>query len=123
LLAALLPPAGRAGQDEVEPIRDAGPMNESPIPVTAGLGFIGSALTRPLVRADRAVVVSDNLKYAGNLDSLQDVVALENFAFGIAWPCRPKVVSAKDRGAPRLRYLEHAAASLPAFEPPLRSSE
>jgi dTDP-4-dehydrorhamnose 3,5-epimerase len=42
---------------------------------------------------------------------------------GIAWPGRPGVVSAKDRAAPRLRDLEHLAASLPAFEPPRRSSE
>jgi dTDP-4-dehydrorhamnose 3,5-epimerase len=42
---------------------------------------------------------------------------------GIAWPNRPGIISAKDRAAPRLRDLEHAAASLPAFEPPRRNSE
>jgi dTDP-glucose 4,6-dehydratase len=56
-------------------------MNESPILVTGGAGFIGSALTRRLALAGRPVVVMDKLTYAGNLDSLQDVIALDNFIF------------------------------------------
>jgi dTDP-glucose 4,6-dehydratase len=56
-------------------------MTESPILVTGGAGFIGSALTRRLVRAGRPVVVMDTLTYAGNLESLREVSGLDGFAF------------------------------------------
>jgi dTDP-glucose 4,6-dehydratase len=56
-------------------------MTESPILVTGGAGFIGSALTRRLVRAGRRVVVMDTLTYAGNLESLREVSGLDGFAF------------------------------------------
>ncbi len=44
--------------------------------VTGGAGFIGSALVRRLVRdTDRTVVNVDRLTYAGNLDSIADLMA------------------------------------------------
>jgi dTDP-glucose 4,6-dehydratase len=53
----------------------------SPVLVTGGAGFIGSALVRRLAHAGRRVVVLDKLTYAGNLDSLAEVSALPEFAF------------------------------------------
>ena len=48
--------------------------------VTGGAGFIGSALTRHLVRElDAEVLVIDKLTYAGNLASLAPVAAAPNF--------------------------------------------
>lgn len=49
-------------------------MTPSPVLVTGGAGFIGSALVRTLVRErGERVVTADNLTYAGNLDSLLPV--------------------------------------------------
>jgi dTDP-glucose 4,6-dehydratase len=53
----------------------------SPIFVTGGAGFIGSALVRRMVRDGRSVVVIDKLTYAGNLDSLADVQRMPGYAF------------------------------------------
>ena len=50
--------------------------------VTGGAGFIGSALTRHLVRDEGAeVLVVDKLTYAGNTSSLKEVSSMPGFSF------------------------------------------
>jgi dTDP-glucose 4,6-dehydratase len=50
--------------------------------VTGGAGFIGSALTRHIIRATpHDVLVVDKLTYAGNLDSLASVSTSPRFSF------------------------------------------
>jgi dTDP-glucose 4,6-dehydratase len=50
--------------------------------VTGGAGFIGSALVRTLVRTSAHRVVNvDKLTYAGNLDSLVDVIGDPRYTF------------------------------------------
>lgn len=50
--------------------------------VTGGAGFIGSAVVRHIINHTQdAVVVVDNLTYAGNLASLAPVAQSERFAF------------------------------------------
>jgi dTDP-glucose 4,6-dehydratase len=50
--------------------------------VTGGAGFIGSAVTRRIIRqTPDSVVVVDKLTYAGNLDSLADVSDDPRYAF------------------------------------------
>ncbi|CAN5196381.1 dTDP-glucose 4,6-dehydratase [soil metagenome] len=50
--------------------------------MTGGAGFIGSALVRHLIaRTDAAVLVVDNLTYAGSLESLADVRDASRFRF------------------------------------------
>jgi dTDP-glucose 4,6-dehydratase len=50
--------------------------------ITGGAGFIGSALTRYLLReTDVAVLNVDKLTYAGNLESLQGVSESERYRF------------------------------------------
>jgi dTDP-glucose 4,6-dehydratase len=49
--------------------------------VTGGAGFIGSAVCRHLVASGYHVVNVDKLTYAGNLDSLHDVLARPNYSF------------------------------------------
>ncbi|MBR1871053.1 MAG: dTDP-glucose 4,6-dehydratase [Kiritimatiellae bacterium] len=50
--------------------------------VTGGAGFIGSALTRHLIKETQAeVLVIDALTYAGNLSSLAEVEASDRFRF------------------------------------------
>jgi dTDP-glucose 4,6-dehydratase len=53
----------------------------SPILVTGGAGFIGSAVVRRLVADGRRVVNVDKLTYAANLDSLAGVADSELYAF------------------------------------------
>jgi dTDP-glucose 4,6-dehydratase len=69
-------------------------MNVSPVLVTGGAGFIGSAVARRLARTGRPVVVLDKLTYAGNLDSLDEVAALPGFAFEQADICDADAVAA-----------------------------
>jgi dTDP-glucose 4,6-dehydratase len=50
--------------------------------VTGGAGFIGSALVRMLIRdAGYRVVTVDKLTYAGNLESLEEVLDAPNHRF------------------------------------------
>ena len=50
--------------------------------VTGGAGFIGSAVIRHIIRnTSDAVVNLDKLTYAGNLESLHEVVNSERYAF------------------------------------------
>jgi dTDP-glucose 4,6-dehydratase len=56
--------------------------------VTGGAGFIGSAVTRKLVReTPNDVLVVDKLTYAGNLDSLKPVAGEARFRFEQADIC------------------------------------
>jgi dTDP-glucose 4,6-dehydratase len=56
--------------------------------VTGGAGFIGSAVTRKLVReTPNDVLVVDKLTYAGNLDSLKPVLGEARFRFEQADIC------------------------------------
>jgi len=49
--------------------------------VTGGAGFIGSAVCRLLIQEGHYVVCYDKLTYAGNMDSLRDIVNNERFVF------------------------------------------
>ena len=50
--------------------------------ITGGAGFIGSAVIRHLIRhSEHTVVNLDKLTYAGNLESLDDVVGNQRYAF------------------------------------------
>jgi len=61
--------------------------------VTGGAGFIGSAVTRHIIKGtDDEVCVLDKLTYAGNLDSLAPVAADPRYAFVRADICDRKAV-------------------------------
>ena len=49
--------------------------------VTGGAGFIGSAVCRMLIEQGDYVVCYDKLTYAGNMDSLRDVIDHQRFHF------------------------------------------
>ena len=50
--------------------------------ITGGAGFIGSALTRHLIKnSDCSVLVYDKLTYAGNLSSLTSISSSDRFSF------------------------------------------
>lgn len=50
--------------------------------VTGGAGFIGSAVIRQIIRnTNDSVVNLDKLTYAGNLESLADIIGSERYAF------------------------------------------
>ena len=50
--------------------------------VTGGAGFIGSALIRHIVNnTDHQVINVDKLTYAGNLESLQEIVNVDRYVF------------------------------------------
>ena len=54
---------------------------ESPVIVTGGAGFIGSAFVRHLLGQGMPVVVLDALTYAGNPDNLTEVAAAPGYEF------------------------------------------
>jgi dTDP-glucose 4,6-dehydratase len=61
--------------------------------VTGGAGFIGSAVTRHIIKhTDDEVCVLDKLTYAGNLDSLAPVAADPRYSFVRADICDRKAV-------------------------------
>jgi dTDP-glucose 4,6-dehydratase len=84
-------------------------MNDRPIFVTGGAGFIGSALVRRLARDGSPVVVLDKLTYAGNLDSLRPVADLPGFTFEQVDICDAPVLAAMFE-LHRPRALVHLAA-------------
>jgi len=50
--------------------------------ITGGAGFIGSALIRHIINhTEHSVINVDKLTYAGNLDSLDDVVSTDRYHF------------------------------------------
>ena len=50
--------------------------------VTGGAGFIGSAVVRHIIKNTQDEVVNvDKLTYAGNLESLNDVIGSDRYAF------------------------------------------
>jgi dTDP-glucose 4,6-dehydratase len=76
-------------------------MTNSPVLVTGGAGFIGSAMVRRLADGKRSVVVIDALTYAGNLDSLGSAADTPGFAFEHANICdAAAVASVFDRYQP-----------------------
>ena len=56
-------------------------VDDQPILVTGGAGFIGSCFVRSLVEEGATVVNLDKLTYAGNLDSLVAVIEHPNHVF------------------------------------------
>ena len=62
--------------------------------ITGGTGFIGSAVSRRFIReSDDQICVFDKLTYAGNLDSLQEIVGNSRYYFVHADICdRARVV-------------------------------
>ena len=50
--------------------------------ITGGCGFIGSSLVRKIVTDNLFKVINvDNLTYAGNLESLNEIKGSENYFF------------------------------------------
>ncbi len=86
------------------------PFIPSPVLVTGGAGFIGSAVVRTLIcaRGDRVVTV-DKLTYAGNLDSLRPVAAQSRHAFECVDIC-DRAALRRIFGAYRPRAVLHLAA-------------
>ncbi len=78
--------------------------------VTGGAGFIGSAVIRMLLRdAGARVVIVDSLTYAGNLESLGEVVAEPGYAFERV-DVRDAEALRRVFGAHRPRAVLHLAA-------------
>ena len=77
----------------------------TPVLVTGGAGFIGSALVRHLVADTSATVINvDALTYAGNLESLAAVADHPRYRFVHA--------DVRDRAAMRRVFEEHAPATV-----------
>ena len=56
-------------------------MNKKKILVTGGLGFIGSAIVKQLIKKNYFVINIDCLSYAANLKNLQEIENLKNYKF------------------------------------------
>ena len=64
------------------------------IMLTGGAGFIGSALTRHLIKnSGYSVLNLDKLTYAGNLDSLKDVSGCSRYSFAHGDICDKRLVT------------------------------
>ncbi len=62
--------------------------------ITGGAGFIGSALVRYLIKnTDYRIINADKLTYAGNLDSLADVMSSPEHVFEQADICDARAVN------------------------------
>jgi dTDP-glucose 4,6-dehydratase len=62
--------------------------------VTGGAGFIGSAVIRHIISNTKLTVVNvDNLTYAGNLESLDEVVSNARYSFEHADICDAKAIA------------------------------
>tara|TARA_B100000902_G_C27274333_1_gene897988 strand:- start:397 stop:1407 length:1011 start_codon:yes stop_codon:yes gene_type:complete len=62
--------------------------------VTGGAGFIGSALIRHLIRhTNHKIICVDKITYAGNLNSLKEVIKNKNFKFEKVNICNSKKVN------------------------------
>ncbi len=73
--------------------------------VTGGAGFIGSNFARLAVGRGHDVVVLDKLTYAGNLETLRDLLDAGRVAFVRGDVCDPTAVSGAIRGCDAVVHL------------------
>ena len=61
--------------------------------VTGGAGFIGSAVVRYLIKEGYYVINVDKLTYAGNIDSLAEVIDSDFYSFEHVDICNSKLIT------------------------------